>query len=91
MGGQAVRRVTIPRKNWCRAGRVSAEMELRQSAERASVLSLTLPELFFAEPGDVVQLALEKLGVQGTFDVTEAENSQSADGTVCRLTMAERR
>lgn len=91
MGGNAVRRITIPRKNSCRAGKVSAEMELKASTEKARVLRLTLADPFFSEPGDRVTLELSRLGIQGDFYVSEVETSLSSDGTICRLTMEERR
>lgn len=89
LGGWAVRRITIPRKNSCRAGGMSPEMELRRSREKARMLTLTLREPFFAQPGDIVTLKLDKLGLQGDFSVAETVNSQTETGTLCVLTMAE--
>ncbi|MDD6023673.1 MAG: hypothetical protein PUC06_05465 [Oscillospiraceae bacterium] len=88
LGGCATRRVTIPRKNTCRAGNSSPGTVLRESAKGWRTLRLRLGgTLFAAEPGDTVSLELPKLGIAGTFRVTESENCLDTGGRSCTLSM----
>lgn len=88
-GGLAEHRMTIPRRNTCRAGNSSPENVLQASAEKERVLKLTLREAFSAEPGDRITVSLGRLGIAGEFYVMEAESSRDGDGTRCLLTMRE--
>lgn len=87
MGGRAVHRMTVPRKNRCRAGLRSPKQTLEDSKKDFRVLEVTVPRLFYAQPVDVVEVKLPRLGVEGNFFVMEAENRQDTDGSRCRLTM----
>ena len=87
MGGMATHRMTIPRKNRCRAGLKSMAQTLADSQKEFRVLEVTVPELFFAQPVDVVQVKLDKLGVTGSFQVTETENGMDEGGRSCKITM----
>lgn len=89
LGGQAVGRMTIPRRRSCSASKVSPQQMLRGSREDFRVLELELGEHYGAEPGDVVSLSLKKLGISGSFRVKEAENSYGPEGKSCKLTMKE--
>lgn len=87
MGGCAVHRMTIPRKNRCRAGLESPRQVLENSKKKFQVLEVTVPEPFYASPVDVIQAELPKLGVSGKFLVTETENSRDISGSRCTITM----
>lgn len=85
MGGCATHRMTIPRKNRCRAGLKSALRTLQDSKKEFRILEVTVPELFYAQPVDVITAELTKIGVTGNFQVVETENSLSSDGSLCKL------
>ena len=87
MGGCATHRMTIPRRNRCRAGLKSIARTLTDSQKDFRVLEVTVPELFFAQPVDVVQVELKKTGICGTFQVTETENCMDGSGSSCKVTM----
>ena len=89
LGGQAVGRMTIPRRRSCSAAKVSPQQMLAESQENFRVLELELGEHYAAEPGDVVSLKLKKLGLNGSFRVKETENSLGPGGKLCKLTMKE--
>lgn len=89
LGGSAVHRMTIPRKNRCRAGLCTPWQALRDSEKGFRVLEVTLAELFWAEPADVVTVNMPKAGIYGTFQVVEAENGVDQNGRRCKLRMRE--
>lgn len=86
-GGNATYRMTIPRRNQCRAGRSTPSRILELSQRGESQLKVTVSELFWAQPLDEIQVTLPKLGLQGNFLVTETENSRDAEGSRCIMTM----
>lgn len=88
-GGMATKCITIPRRRSCRAGASSPLQVLTASKEDYRVLELTLWELYPAEPGDLIRLELEKLGISGTFRVREVRNGWSGEGSLSRLTMSQ--
>lgn len=88
-GGMATKCITIPRRRSCRAGAASPRQVLEQSGENYRVLELTLGELYPAEPGDLIRLELEHMGISGRFCVQEVRNSRSGEGENCRMTMRE--
>lgn len=89
LGGCATHRMTIPRRNRCRAGLSSPQQVLSNSMKEFRVLEVTVPELFWANPVDVVQVQLPKVGVSGAFQVVEVENGVDEQGSRCRLRMRE--
>lgn len=89
LGGRAVGRMTIPKYRSCGAARVSPSQMLWDSAAEFRVLELELSTLYSGAPGDVVSLALPKLGLSGEYRVKEAENRLDPEGTCCRLKLAE--
>ena len=52
-------------------------------------MELTLPGSFVAFPGDRVELNLSRMGLQGSYRVTEAENTFSDAGAKATLTLRE--
>lgn len=86
-GGCATYRMTVPRRNRCRAGLFSAPKLLSESGKQEQGLTVTLWEPFWAQPMDEVTVNLTALGLHGTFLVKEAKSSGNASGTSCCLTM----
>lgn len=89
LGGCATHRMTVPRKNRCRAGLSSPNQVLLDSQKEFRTLEVTLPQLFWAEPMDIVTANLPEMGISGDFLVTETENSLGDEGKQCRLRMRE--
>lgn len=87
MGGCATCRMTIPRKNRCRAGLSSPKQVMEQSKKSFRILEVTVPELFWAEPLDEVELTLPEMGISGVFQVVETENSVDQSGGICRISL----
>ena len=71
-GGFCRRVVNAPRKTLYNAMRATGEYQIARSKEDSFVLTLTVPALFAAFPGDVVTLTETPLGAAGTFDVARA-------------------
>lgn len=91
LGGNSVHRMTIPKKNTCRASNSSPAAVLWESARNSRILKVTLRGAFLAEPGDLIPLKLPKLGLSDTYQVAEAESFRDGDGTHCCLTLREYR
>lgn len=89
LGGCATHRMTVPRKNRCRAGLRSPDLVLMDSKKDFRTLEVTLPRLFWAEPLDQVTVNLPEVGVVGSFLVTEAENGVDNSGKHGRLYLRE--
>lgn len=89
MGGCATHRMTVPRKNPCRAGRLWGQRVLDDSKNGWSTLTVTMPGAFWAEPVDPVQVDLPRLGLQGSFLVTECESIADEQGLRSRVAMRE--
>lgn len=71
-GGCCRRVVNVPRKTVFNAMRATGEYQIAQSQEDSFSITLTLPTIFAAFPGDVVTLAETPLGTAGTYDVARA-------------------
>lgn len=89
MGGCATHRMTVPRKNPCRAGRLWGQRVLDDSKKGWSLLTVTVQGAFWAEPMDPVQVDLSRLGLQGRFLVTECESVLDREGERSKVTMRE--
>lgn len=89
MGGCATHRMTVPRKNPCRAGRLWGQRVLDDSKKGWSLLTVTVQGAFWAEPVDPVQVDLPRLGLQGRFLVTECESILDREGERSKVTMRE--
>lgn len=89
-GGQCRRVIYTPGQSTWAAMRYTGEYQIEKSREAEKLVSVTLPGAFLAFPGDRVELQLNRIGVEGTFRVMEAETVFSArDGTTVTLTMKE--
>lgn len=71
-GGQCRRVVNVPRKTRFDAMRATGEYQLSRSREQAFSLSLTLPGLFAAFPGDQIMLSGCGVGFDGGYFVSRA-------------------
>ena len=72
------------------ARRYTGEYQIAQSAQEQVVFTLELPLAFAAFPGDRVELNLERLGLGGTYDVTEVCCRMDGSGQRTILTLGER-
>ena len=89
-GGQCRRVVYTPGQSTWAAMRYTGEYQIEKSREEEKTVTVTLPGSFPAYPGDRVALNLERMGLGGTFRVTETENSFSAmEGGTVILTLKE--
>jgi len=77
-GGCCRRVVNVPRRTLYNAMRATGEYQIKQSRENCFELALTVPGLFAAFPGDVVELLDTPTGAAGTYDV--ARSACFADG-----------
>ena len=91
-GGQCRRVVYTPGQSTWAAMRYTGEYQIRRSMEEELRVTVTLPGSFVAFPGDWVRLELERLGIQGDYQVEAAENTFSAQsGALAELTLKERK
>lgn len=77
-GGQCRRVIYTPGQSTWSAMRYTGEYQIQRSREEEWRLEAVLPGSFPAFPGDDVDVELTRLGLQGTFRVTEVENSFSS-------------
>ncbi|MGN8967476.1 hypothetical protein [Intestinimonas sp. HCP28S3_D6] len=90
--GQQIRRrqvMTMPGKSNYQAMRYSGDFQLRQSAKEFQRLTVTVPELFFAWPGDLLRMERPGWDCTGTWRVLEARVTAGADGGTTTLTLGE--
>jgi len=73
-GGKRRRIVTVPASMDEYSMRALAQSRIEASKAKKHVISLTLPGLFFADSGDIVELSLPKLGLEGKYSVAEASS-----------------
>jgi hypothetical protein len=89
-GGQCRRVVYTPGQSTWAAMRYTGEYQIQKSREEEKLVTVTLPGSFPAFPGDRAVLALDRIGVSGTYRVAEAENTFSVqDGATVTLTLKE--
>lgn len=87
-GGQCRRVIYTPGQSTWAAMRYTGEYQIRQSQQDAWTAEVTLPGSFPAFPGDRAALSLERMGLNGTFRVAEAENRfDSRNGAMAVLTL----
>lgn len=90
-GGQCRKVVYTPGQTTWAAARYTGEYQIEQSKAEQKVVTITLPGSFPAFPGDVVTLELNRMGLQGSYRVEEAESSFTpARGATVTLTLKER-
>ena len=90
-GGCCRRVVNVPRKTRYDAMHATGEYQISQSKVGELLISLTVPQLFAAFPGDSIELCDSPLGVAGDFFVSRTScfaNGEKA-GTEIILTKAE--
>lgn len=71
-GGCCRRVVNVPRKTLYNAMRATGEYQIARSREDSFEITLTVPALFAAFPGDVVTLAETPLGAAAVYDVARS-------------------
>lgn len=90
-GGQCRRVIYTPGQSTWAAMRYTGEYQIQKSREDEKTVTVTLPGSFPAFPGDRVALELGRMGLSGTYRVTEAENVFSIQGgATATLTLKER-
>ena len=88
LGGQRRQVITMPGKGQYQAMRYSGQFQLEQSAAEQLRLEVEVPKLFFAKPGDLVQLAQPDWGRNGQYRVAQAQVGQDEQGAWTRLELA---
>lgn len=87
-GGQCRRVIYTPGQSTWDAMRYTGEYQIRRSQEDAWSAEMTLPGSFLAFPGDRAALSLERMGLNGTFRVAEADNRfDCQSGATAALTL----
>ena len=81
--------MTMPGRSNYQAMRYSGDFQLRQSAKEFRRLILTVPELFFAWPGDLLRMERPGWDCAGTWRVLEARVAADANGGGTTLTLGE--
>lgn len=87
-GGSCRRVVYVPSRS-VNELRYTGRYQIEKSAEDARELTVTLAGSVDAEPTDRVELSLARLGVRGTFRVSETLHTFSARGETTELTLWE--
>ena len=87
-GGSCRRVVYVPSRS-VNELRYTGRYQIEKSAEDARELTTTLAGSVDAEPMDRVELSLARLGVRGTFRVSETLHTLSARGETTELTLWE--
>ena len=87
-GGSCRRVVYVPSRS-VNELRYTGRYQIEKSAEDARELTVTLAGSVDAEPMDRVELSLARLGVRGTFRVSETLYTLSASGETTELTLWE--
>ena len=80
--------MTMPGRSNYQAMRYSGQFQLEQSAAEQLRLEVEVPKLFFAKPGDLVQLSQPNWGRNGRYRVAEAQVGQDEGGNWTRLELA---
>ena len=88
-GGRCRRVLTMPGRSGYQAMRYRGEFQLQRSQAERSRLELTVPQRFFAWPGDLVRLDRTGLGCNGVYRVLEAAVELDGQGGRTRLVLGE--
>ena len=90
-GGQCRRVLYTPGQDTWAAMRYTGAYQIQKSREEALAVELRLPGSFPAFPGDVLEVSLPRMGLEGAFRVAEVENTfTAAGGALAAVTMKER-
>ena len=81
--------MTMPGRSSYQAMRYSGQFQLEQSAKEFRRLTITVPELFFAWPGDLLRMERPGWDCAGTWRVLEARVAADARGGGTTLTLGE--
>ncbi len=86
-GYRCRRVICTPGKSSYREMRQSGEFQLAQSAEGRLTLEVTLPKVFAAWPGELVEVRRTRPAVDGVWRVQESECGMNARGAYTRLVL----
>lgn len=89
LGGRCRRVLTMPGRSNYLAMRYSGGFQIRRAQAQRIRLELTVPQAFFAWPGDLVEVARKDWGHNGRYRVLEAAVEAGGDGEQTRLTLGE--
>ena len=89
-GGRCRRVMTMPGRTAFQAMRYSGEYQLRRSESEWIRAEATIPQLFFAWPGDLVNLERSGFGKNGVYRVLEAVVTGDGRGGRTKLALGER-
>ena len=90
-GGQCRRVLYTPGQDTWAAMRYTGAYQIQKSREEALAVELRLPGTSPAFPGDVLEVSLPRMGLEGAFRVAEVENTfTAAGGALAAVTMKER-
>lgn len=67
----------------------TAQQRLEDDRRAKRLLEVRVPEAFYAQPLDRVRVALEEMGIEGTYTVQSAESGCDEGGSYCTLTLRE--
>ena len=87
LGGRCRRIVNVPRRTGFDAMRHTGTYQIRRSAEGMRTMTLALPELFAAFPGDRAELRDTPLGVDGRYLVWQSRCWADGQGAGTVLTL----
>ena len=88
-GGQCSRVITMPGRSSYQAMRYSGAYQIRRSEAERNRVELTVAVPFWGWPGELVELKLERAGLEGRYRVLEASTGTGEDGAWTRLTLGE--
>lgn len=88
-GGQARRILTMTGASGQRAMRYSGQFQLEQSEAGRRRVELTVPDLFFAWPGELLRISRTGCGENGLWRVLESVVTEDSAGRQTRLVLGE--
>jgi prophage tail gpP-like protein len=86
-GGHAQQVVTMPSNGAFEALRYSGTYQLEKSQQERFTLEVTVAELFWGWPGELVQVKLNKAGCDGTWRISESKVCLDEGGARTELTL----
>ena len=89
-GGCCRRVVNVPRKTLFNAMRATGEYQIARSQEDCFAITLRVPKLFAAFPGDVAALTDTPLGAAGSYDVVRSVCFADGESAGTELTLKTR-
>lgn len=88
-GGRARRVVSVPNTTGTAAMRYTAQYQLRASQSGRKRCTLTAAGGFFVQPGQLVRVAREGFGANGTYRAAQVQVTCSGEGLYTRMELGE--